>query len=257
METIFTEERHQKILNKLAAEQRIYANELAQLFNVSVDTIRRDLTYLEQKGLLKRTHGGAIPANKVRGSRNYPLAEVGEQFQYYHGIARKAVEYIAPGDTVYIYGAKAQFLMVQYLPTDIKFTIVTNSVDIANQLKNFPNIEGYMVGGKLTKSGNINGSIAAEFIKSFRFDVCFMNARGFSARQGLSRGSADAAILDRTLAAVSRKVICLLPHEKLGYDAFISMLPAKAVDVVITDPEACADELASLRELGIEVVVAD
>jgi DeoR family fructose operon transcriptional repressor len=256
MRAIFSEERHQTILRKLAEEKRIQVNEIAQSLNVSVDTVRRDLSLLEEKGFLKRTHGGAIPASKVREKRHHPLREIGEQFGYYHGIARKAAGYIGAGDTVFIYGAKAQCLMIQYLPTDIPFTVVTNSLDIAGDLREFPNVEVYMIGGRMNRAGLLHGTVAADSVKPFGFDIGFINAGGLSARRGLTRGSADVALLDRAVASASRKLICLLPHEKLGYDAFYTTINAAEIDIVITDPDAVEDELEQLKELGVEVVIA-
>ncbi len=254
---MFSEERHQTILRKLAEEKRILVNEIAQFLNVSVDTVRRDLSLLETKGFLKRTHGGAIPASKVREKRHHPLREIGEQFDYYHGIARKAAEYIGAGDTVFIYGAKAQCLMIQYLPADIPFTVVTNSLDIAGDLRGFSNVEVFMIAGKMHREdGLLFGAVAADSVKPFCFDIGFINAGGLSARRGLTRVSADVALLDRAVASASRKLICLLPHEKLGYDAFYTMLKAEEIDLVITDPDAVEDELEQLKELGVEVVMA-
>src|SRR3954471_16614640 len=99
---MFAEERRQKIWELLQKRQRVLAKELAEMFGVSVDSIRRDLSIMEEQGLLKKTHGGAIPIPKVRTLPPPPAIRYGKASPYIRAIAKMAASYIQEGDTVFI-----------------------------------------------------------------------------------------------------------------------------------------------------------
>jgi DeoR family transcriptional regulator, fructose operon transcriptional repressor len=253
---MFTEERHQAILKKIESEQRVLASELAEQFEVSLDTIRRDLAALEEKGLIKRTHGGAILTPKVRHKPGYDtVREIGEGLPYQNAIVRKAAEYISEGDTIFIGGASLHYLMLKHLPVNIHFTVVTNSVVIADELKSLDNMEVFLIGGKMRNSGMIVDALATEFVKTLRLDLYFACAAGLSAEHGLSSVTYETATFGKIVAGVARKVICLAPHEKIGYEAFARVIEARDIDIIITDQEVADSQLLKLKDLGIEVMV--
>lgn len=146
---MFMEERHQSILAILQEKGSITISEVAGTFGVSDESARRDLRLLEGKGLCKRTHGGAILPQKVGArppaDRNYDEMPI---FPTYRKIARAAVMEIGTGDTLYLCGGSFGAILMEFLPRDIDFTVVTNTVDVAQRLRKFSNIETYMVGGQ-------------------------------------------------------------------------------------------------------------
>lgn len=253
---MFIEERHQAILKKLEEDNRVFTNELIEIYDVSIDTIRRDLTILEEKGLLKRTHGGAIPVIKVRERPTYKtVKDIGDGVKHYNTIAKKACEYISEGETIFIGGASLHYLMTKYLPLDINYTVVTNSIIVAEELRSNKNIDIFIVCGKMRASGIVVDSAATEFIRNMRLDINFTCGAGISADYGLSNSTYEAVSFGKQVSAISRRVICMAPREKLGYEAFIKVLDAQELDIVITDEEADKDEMSKLRDLGVEVVI--
>ncbi|HYH05152.1 MAG TPA: DeoR/GlpR family DNA-binding transcription regulator [Bacillota bacterium] len=254
MFAIFIEERHQAILAKLTVEKRISANDLTGLFNVSIDTIRRDLSMMEEKGLLKRTHGGAIPAFKVRNKSQSSFAEWEEKFPHFEALAQKAVSYISKGDTVYLDGSILQRVMLQYLP-EFEFSVVTNVMPVANELRERDNIDLFFAGGRVDHRGYALDPLALDFVKHLQIDVGFISGAGLSATHGLSCTSVEVAAFNRVIVEVSRKCICLSPREKLGNRAFIRSVDAREMDLVITDQDANDEEVEKLMQAGIEVVV--
>lgn len=174
---------------------------------------------------------------------------------HYNAVAKKACEFISEGDTIFIGGASIHYLMIKYLPININYTVVTNSVIIADELRSFKNIDIFMVCGKMRDSGVIVDSSAAEFIKTLRLDINYTCGAGLSVAHGLSNSTYEAVSFGKAVSKISRKIICMSPREKLGYEAFIKMLDAKELDIVITDEEANEDEIAKFRELGIDVIV--
>ena len=256
---MFAEERRNEITNILKSEGRVSVNGLAEKFQVSIDTIRRDLSIMEDKGLLKRTHGGAIPAPKVRARPQ--RSSVREVETNIHpnvaAIAKHAASLIDEGDTVFIGGSSAHYVMLRYLPAEITFTVVTSSIIVADELRSHDNIETFLVCGKIRPNGDLVDALASDFVKTLRIDKAFMVSGGLSAEHGLSNATSETVVFHRSVASVSRKKICLSPNNKLGTEFFIREIPAEDLDMVITDWDAPEDEIEKLRQIGVEVIVAE
>lgn len=253
---MFAEERREMILAQLKSKGRILAKDLAKEFGTSIDTIRRDLTAMEERGLLKRTHGGAIPLSKVR---RFPIDEklrYGEGTEHQNAVAKLAVRYIEQGDTIFIGGASIHYVLLKYLPLDKNYTVITNSLIIAEKLKLLNNVETYIVCGKIKDEEGIIDALATEFIRTLRIDVAFLTGGGFSARHGLSSSTPEGSAFQRAVAEVSRKKICLANFDKIGTEFFSRTLEAKELDLLITDWEAPDKEIEEIKKLGIKVIIA-
>lgn len=141
---MFIEERHQEISDTIKANGKITIAEITSKYGISDESARRDLRLLEQKGICKRTHGGAISIGQVsvrppvnRDFDNMPI------FDNYREISRAAAEKIKENDTVYLTGGSFGHIMVSFLPSDIHYTVIVNSVDIGKELRSFNNIDVY------------------------------------------------------------------------------------------------------------------
>lgn len=162
-----------------------------------MDSARRDLRILEEKGLLKRTHGGAIPIMQVgivphryRDMKNMTILD------NYDLIAKKAATFVKENDVVYLTSGSVGFLMLRHLPKDIRYTLVVNSVALADELKYWDNITVYIVGGKMRMHGTASliDSFATAFVKNMYFDISFMTCAGVDATFGLSSGSDETGV---------------------------------------------------------------
>jgi DeoR/GlpR family transcriptional regulator of sugar metabolism len=256
LEIMFAEERREVILSMTKSKGRVFAKELAEEFKVSIDTIRRDLTSMEEEGLLKRTHGGAIPLSKVRRLPIDNKIRYSEGTEHQNAVANLASTYIEQGDTVFIGGASIHYILVKYIPKDRNYTVVTNSLVIAEKLKKISNIETYIVCGKIKDEEGIVDALATEFIRSLRIDIAFLTGGGLSAEHGLSSSTPEGATFQRAVAEVSRRKICLANFDKLGAEFFSRTLQVKEIDLVITDWEAPCEEIEKIQQLGVSVLVA-
>ncbi|PFA67040.1 DeoR family transcriptional regulator [Bacillus sp. AFS015802] len=252
---MFSEERREKIFEKVEKAGRVLAKDLADEFSVSIDSIRRDLSIMEEEGLIKRTHGGAIPNPKVRTKPQAPSKRYGKGTDYQHAIAKEAVLHIQEDETIFIGGASIHYVMLKYLPRHIAFTVVTNSVEIAYHLREFSNIQTYLMGGRVKSSGNITDGLANEFARQFTIDLSFATAGGISSR-GLTTSTPEVAIFHRTVFDNSRKVIALMEHTKLGVELFTGMHAITKLDLVITDEEASKDKIEMIRSQGVRTLIA-
>jgi len=257
---MFIEERHQAILQTIEEKGRISIGEIQETYGVSVDSARRDLRLLEEQGKLKRTHGGAIPIRQVGlmppRHRNFKEMEVWDN---YDAIAKKGAALIKENDVVYLTSGSVGFIMVKHLPRDIKFTLVLNSVSLAEEFKYWDNITVYIVGGKMRMHGTTSlvDSFATAFVKNMHFDVCLMTAGAIEAGFGVSNVTDETATFQRAVIEHSRKKVLLMPHQKIGVKGFIKVCDANKFDTLITDWDAVEDELNKIEETGVNVVVVD
>ncbi|ADL52661.1 DeoR/GlpR family DNA-binding transcription regulator [Clostridium cellulovorans] len=253
---MFAEERHQLILDMLEKEKKVIATELLAKLNVSIDTIRRDLMVLEEQGMLKRTRGGAIPKVKVYKPKNFTGRDILHVNPFYHAIAKEAITYINEGDVIYLGGASIDHLMLRYLPKQFNFTVITNSIITADELRCCDNIDIYITCGKVRNHGNMRDAMALEFIKNIRIDTAFISGPCFSANFGLSNTSFEVAALQRAVLEASKKSICLVPNSKLAAEAVAKVVDTRGIDILITDWEAVQEEIDRIKELGVDVILA-
>ncbi|MCA1053801.1 DeoR/GlpR family DNA-binding transcription regulator [Rossellomorea aquimaris] len=250
---MFSEERREKILEKVETNGRVLAKDLAEEYNVSIDSIRRDLTIMEEEGLLKRTHGGAIPNQKARKSPQPRTSRYGTGDASQQAIAKAAVEYIRKGDAIFIGGASIHYVMMEHLPRTFPFTVVTNSVEIAYHLRDLSNVETYLIGGLMKESGNMTDGLANEFAKQFTVDVNFLTAGGIS-EKGISTATPEVALFHKTVLSNARRNIGLMESVKIGESLFSRMTTSLSVlDVLITDDEVIEGNLDMLKSHGVRV----
>ena len=260
VDIMFIEERHQAILKTIQENGRISIGEIQEKYDVSVDSARRDLRLLEERGLLKRTHGGAIPIQQVGvlppRHRDFKNMEVWDN---YAAIAKKGAGYIKENDIVYLTSGSLGFIMLKYLPKDFKYTLVLNSVSLADELKYWDNVTVYITGGKMRmhSTTSLVDSFATAFVKNMHFDVCLMTAAGCEAAFGVSNGTDETATFQRTVIDNTRQKILMMPNQKIGFKAFIKVCEANKFDTLITDWDAVEDELAKLEDVGVKVVVVE
>lgn len=255
---MFIEERHQEIAEQIKSNGKITVAEITKKYGISDESARRDLRLLEQKGICKRTHGGAICPQQVSVrppvDRDFSKMPI---FDNYREIARKAVEQIREHDVIYLTGGSFGHIMVSFLPKGFHYTVVVNSVEIGKELRPFENIDVYVAGGKMRQSGSLTDSLATEFVSRIHFDLCFITGAGLTADFGLSNGTDETASFQRTVIKNSRKRCLLIPSSKIGANSFIKVCEAEIFDLIITDWDCVEEQLSALEEKGIDVVVVE
>lgn len=256
---MFIEERHQAILKCLEEQGSISNAEIQERFGISYDSAKRDLRLLEEKGLLKRTHGGAIPTHQVAAGRPHKqtVKDIANVKENYMAIALKAVSMIENNDVIFLSSATVCYFMAQNIPDNIRVRVVTNSIVIAEELRTKDNVSVIMLGGEMDDKGNCYDAIAVETIGRLRFDKCFITSAFISAQFGLSIQRTAAISFYKALIDSSKKTIGLYPKEKIGSDSIVSICPAEKLDMMITDWDAAEDDLILFDEKDIEIIVVE
>jgi DeoR/GlpR family transcriptional regulator of sugar metabolism len=258
---MFIEERHQAILDLLAQKGSITTSEIQEKFSVSYDSAKRDLRILEEKGLLKRTHGGALQIRKIGYGAECGNLSAKERTNNvkdnYLEIAKRAISLIGKGDVIFITSASIGALMASNLPKYTSFTVVTNSISIAEMLRQYDNITTILIGGEMHKNGNTYDAFAIEMINRLRFDKSFITSACISGDFGLSIQTTKNIGLLNAIINNSKQTIGLYPTEKIGFNSIVSICPANKLQTLITDWDASEDDLKNFDEQGIEVIVVD
>lgn len=255
---MFMEERHQQIADMIRNNGKITVAEITKHYGISDESARRDLRLLEQKGVCKRTHGGAILPQQVNvrppADRDFSRMPI---FDNYREIARKAVQLIQEHDVVYLTGGSFGHILISFLPKNIQYTVVVNSVETGKELRPFDNIAVYVAGGKMRQSGTMTDSLANEFVSRIHFDLCFITGAGLTADFGLSNGTDETAAFQRAVIRNSRRKVLLLPGSKIGVDSFIKVCDAADFDTLITDWDCLDEQRIALEELGLAVITVE
>ncbi|MBO4887489.1 MAG: DeoR/GlpR transcriptional regulator [Firmicutes bacterium] len=253
---MFMEERQQEIADIIKEIGKITVSEITEKYEISDESARRDLRILEKQGLCKRTHGGAIRLGQVNvrppEDRSFDTMTI---LDTYREIAREAARRIQDNDTIYLTGGSFGHIMCLFLPKDIHYTLIVNNVELGKELRSFDNIDVFVVGGKMRRSGSITDSLANDFISRMHFDRCFITGAGLTASFGLSNGTDETATFQRTVMRNSRHKCLLIPGAKVGVDSFIKVCEAETFDEIITDWDCTEDQLQLLREKDIEITV--
>lgn len=256
---MFIEERHRSILETLATNGSITTGEIQEKFQVSYDSAKRDLRILEEKGLLKRTHGGALPVRQIAAGKA-PMQTCGEFAEIkenYHAIAMHAISMLKNGDVIFLISATLGFFIARNIPADLKLRVVTNSITIAEELRKKPNISVIVLGGEMDSKGSFYDAFAIDTVKRLRFDKSFITAAAISAEFGLSIQRSQAISFYQAVIESSKQVVGLFPTEKIGFESIVSICPANKLNVLITDWNALEEDLSGFDEQGIEIVVVD
>lgn len=209
------EERKNYILKKLYEDGRVIVGELSNELSVSTETIRRDIDALEDKGFLKRTHGGGVLPNNI--STDVP-AEVRREL--YRNIkmelAKIAIAYIPTGGTIFLDSSTTSLEIADMISIGDKLTIFTNSLMIANVIQYKPNIDLRMIGGQLNRvNASFSGPYAFDYIENIYVDAAFLSPTGLDKDGIVSDSNEDEAHIRSKILANSKKSFLVIDNTKL------------------------------------------
>jgi DeoR/GlpR family transcriptional regulator of sugar metabolism len=250
---MLTDERRHRILERLQVQGRVLASDLVAEFDVSPDTVRRDLRDLDEAGMLRRVHGGALPR---RGDSDPLPVRARRAPEAKASIARRAAQIVRDGQVVLLDGGTTTLEVARALPERLSATVVTNSLPIALALADHRSVDVVVVGGSLrARAGVTVGAAAVAALAAVRADVLFLGVCGLHPEIGVSVEDAEEREGKRAMIAGAAEVVGLADHDKLGTALPFVVAPLTELTTLVTD--ATDDEvLAPYRALGIEVLQA-
>lgn len=248
-------DRIDRVLEILARSGYRSVAELSTELDVSEMTVRRDLDRLEQRRLIKRTHGGAF-AGQDMIEIDYRVRETVRRAEK-EAIGRLGWSLVRPGESVFIDAGTTTAYLALAMDDTRRITVVTNSTIVLTTLEARPNIECILLGGKVhALSHSLIGPIAEETVRQFRFTTAFLGTAGINLREGFTQSNVDEVPVKKQAAANARRVIVLADSSKINHDVLVLFLRLDQVQTIITDNGIAADHRAALQEKGIEVLVA-
>ena len=255
---VYPEERQQSIAARVMTQGRASVAELAQTYDVTTETVRRDLAVLDRAGVLRRVHGGAVPMRALHLVE--PSIDERESTRVGHkqAIARAAAEFLPQAGAAVLFDAGTTTARVAaLLPADRDVLVVTNSVPVAARVAALGTVPLHLLGGRvrgITQAAV--GENAVRTLESLRVDIAFIGTNGITVRHGLSTPDPEEAAVKRAMVECANFVVVLADSSKIGREDLVSFAPIDSVDVLVTDSEITADDYARFTEHGLDIVVA-
>jgi DeoR family fructose operon transcriptional repressor len=255
---VYAEERQQAIASLVINKGRASVADLAQAYDVTTETVRRDLAVLDRAGILRRVHGGAVPVRALRVVEPDVMERENTRADYKDAIARAALEFLPiSGGSVLLDAGTTTGRFAALLPPDREFVVVTNSVPIAARLATAPAISLQLLGGRVRGVTHATvGEPALRILDTLRVDVAFIGTNAISVAHGLSTPDSEEAAVKRAMVHSANYVVVVADSSKVGREELMSFAPIDRVDVLITDSEISGNDRGELTNSGVEVVVA-
>jgi DeoR family fructose operon transcriptional repressor len=256
---VYPEERQQAIAAQVMAHGRASVTELAVAYDVTTETVRRDLAVLDRAGVLRRVHGGAVPVRALHLVESSVDERQSTRSAHKQAIARAAAEFIPQsGATVLFDAGTTTAQLAALVPADRDLLAVTNSVPIAARLATLGSVALQLLGGRVRGLTQATvGEQAVSTLESLRVDIAFIGANGISVRHGLSTPDPDEAAVKRAMVGCANFVVVVADSSKVGREEFVSFAPIDRVDVLVTDSEISDEDKAVLADSGVEVIAAE
>lgn len=245
--------RRADMMRMIAERGSVSVPELVSVFNVSADTIRRDLDRLADEGGLSRTHGGAVRAQEARMVS--VEARMIAQSEAKRRIADAAAALLRPGETIIVNGGSTTLAFAAALPAERSIALITNSIPILGQLDlgRFSNV--YAIGGEFLDVSKVTvGPIALP--DRIGVDTAIIGVRAIGADRGISTATVAEAATISEMIRLARRTIVVTDSAKFTRSAFATIAPLSAIDVLVTDADPPEPLCAALAEAEVEVVIA-
>lgn len=248
-------ERHERIIDQLDKSKIIKVSELSKLLEVTEKTIRGDLELLEQRGLLKRIHGGAVIADGE--GRMLPIAERQSGYSEVKlAIAKESVKLIKPNETVLMDGGSTTIAIAELIG-EFPITVITNDLKIANVLLGKNNVQLMVLGGtRIDKSPSLMGAQASEMLNRIRVNRLFIGTTGVSDEHGLTVINSMHADWKKQIITCADHVTLLADSTKFGKVALVQFATLGEVNEIVTDANLDPIVKRQMEDKGIVVHLA-
>jgi len=253
--TMLARERRDEILSFVQSKGSVKTSELIKRYNVSLETIRRDLDLLEKKTLLQRVYGGAVQTNLSRRYKDFDM-RIDEYSSQKKEIAKKALPLIKNGQAIALDTGTTNLELARMLKGQFNdLTIVTNSLIIAEELIYNQEFNIILVGGEIsTKDYSTHGIIAEKVLDFFNFDINFLTVSGISLKSGITEYNLDAVQILKKMNDCSQKTIVLADNRKFNSTSMFKVCDLSSVNLIISDSELDESIKQKFMEQGIEVI---
>ncbi len=253
--SLLNEERRREILRALNRDGRVLVKDLARQFRISQITIRKDLEFLDARGVIQRTHGGALPVQT--GALLDPTLREKEKLHRRQKmqIALAAARLVEEGQSVLLDSGTTTTAIARALKDMSRLTVITNAINIAAELAG-THIDVILTGGMLRKNSfSLVGPLAERTLRQLSADILFLGVDGFDTKSGLFTPNLLESEVNRAMVEISRRTVAVCDSSKFGRRSLCNIMPVSAVHEVITDKQIPKADYRALRESGVKVTL--
>jgi len=258
---LFREERLRLIMELIYEKKKVIVKDLAEKFEKSDSSIRLDLAELESRGLIERTHGGAILASSANNdyvlTKNFIRLREETNRDEKEKIGRATVDLINDGDSIVMDGGSTTYFVALNLHRKRGLTIITTSCHVLPILLEISDAKVYLTGGLVHRDyEDLMGDISIDALKRFKANFAIMGIDGISYQHGLTSTDPTTAQIKRQMMAVSTKTIFVADSTKFGKVGFLHVADFDDVYAVVTDDNLQSDLLDSLKTTQTTFITA-
>ncbi|WP_323703240.1 DeoR/GlpR family DNA-binding transcription regulator [Mammaliicoccus sp. Dog046] len=228
-------------------------DELKEIFNVSVNTIRRDVNLLAEMNIVKKVYGGIEVVEEEYKAVDYQERNV-ENFNAKKYIGQLAAKQIETNDIVYVDTGTTTIHILDYVDKKLAFTIITNSLDIMNKASQFENVTLFIIGEKYKpRTRSFIGIDSNLLLTRFNITKCFMAATGVNISNGLSNSEMEENLIKQHITKKAKETYVLADYSKMGQSTLLTYCNLKDIDKIITDQTPPQDISQYCNEHNISV----
>ncbi|MEJ1155722.1 DeoR/GlpR family DNA-binding transcription regulator [Microbacterium marmarense] len=259
---MYATKRQEQIGQLLEDDGSVSVVELAARFDVTTETIRRDLDQLESAGTLRRVHGGAVAIDRVSTAE----PTLGERRDRHSGaklaIGRRAADAVSDGFRGSVFfdaGTTTAAVAAQLAPrlATPSVEVVTHAISLAYEMSTAPSAALTLIGGRVRGvTGAAVGADTVRSIESLRPDIAFIGTNGISAGFGLSTPDPDEAAVKRAIVRAARRVVVVADRDKLDVELLVGFAGLQDIDVLVTDAVPSAALAQALTDADVEVWIS-
>ena len=246
-------ERRQQIMEKLRLEGKVYVSELAKIFKVTEETVRRDLEKLEGQDLLRRSYGGAVLSEHTNEDLSYAKrSSINSESKL--SIAAKAMSLIGNGDTVMVDSSTTCYALLQQLKGKKKLTVITNSIRV---MSDFLSSDFTLIctGGTVrTNSCALTGPLACQALSGYYVDFALISCKGLDQKKGLMESNESESEIKELMMNQARKTLLLADHSKFNKTAFVKFAGFEHITTLVTDTPPSPDWQQFLSEKQVQLI---
>jgi len=249
-------ERQDQILRYIEQARRVSVSSICERFNISEATARRDLGVLAEQGNVQRVHGGALALHQA--PPELPVYQrMGDAIDTKARIGKAAAALIRDGDTVFLGSGTTVLEVARAIGDCNDLTIITNSLLVLQELIDRPEIAVIALGGHFRRSEmSTIGVIAEQALAGLRAHKVIIGIHAISAEEGLTNRYLPETMTDRQILQAGNELIVVADHSKCARVSTVKVAPLGVLNTLVTDADAPQEFVATLRALGIQVILA-
>ncbi len=253
---MITYERRQYLLDILRKQPGLRVPELAAALDVSEGTVRNDLNALEQQGLLKRVHGGAVLSQQDQFQNNSFLRRYQQNAAAKFAIAREAAALVSDGDSILLDASSTAYYFAQALSARQRLRVMTNGFEVARGLAGNTTNTVILIGGIVNNgASSVTGLLSEHIIEELHIHKAFLSCSGFSLEAGMTEVHLAEAQLKRKVIESSQELFALVDSSKFGKEDLTSFARPEKIRHLFTDQHLSADWADRLRHAGIPFTI--